>query len=208
LRAAAPPSASTGRWISFDRLANRRSFRTLHVVDDFTQECVAIEVDSIAARCASGPLARAAALRHSLRQTIVTDYGTEFVSRAMDAWAYAHAVKLDFIRPGKPVDNAFIESFNSRLRDECLNGHVFDSINDAQRILDAWRDDYNRVRPTARWPTRDPKKRSQGGGLKTRTEAEITQPALRLKGQCWLHMPKGTVLCRRCHKDTNLCGCF
>ena len=65
----------------------------------------------------------------------------------MDAWAYAHDVRLDFIRPGKPVENAFIESFNGRLRDECLNSHVFASVAEAQAILDAWREDYNHVRP-------------------------------------------------------------
>ena len=78
---------------------------------------------------------------------ITVDNGTEFVSRAMDAWAYAHDVRLDFIRPGKPVENAFIESFNGRLRDECLNSHVFATVADAQRVLDTWRADYNGVRP-------------------------------------------------------------
>jgi transposase InsO family protein len=65
----------------------------------------------------------------------------------MDAWAYAHDVRLEFIRPGKPVENAFIESFNGRLRDECLNAHVFASTIEARRVLDAWRHDYNHVRP-------------------------------------------------------------
>src|SRR5207253_2474109 len=78
---------------------------------------------------------------------ITVDDGGEFVSRAMDAWAYAHDVRLEFIRPGKAVENAFIESFNGRLRDECLNAHVFASTIDAQRVLDAWRHDYNHVRP-------------------------------------------------------------
>ena len=83
----------------------------------------------------------------SAPQAITVDNGGEFVSRAMDAWAYAHDVRLDFIRPGKPVENAFIESFNGKLRDECLNSHVFASVSEAQEILDAWRDDYNLVRP-------------------------------------------------------------
>ena len=80
---------------------------------------------------------------------ITVDNGGEFVSRAMDAWAYAHDVRLDFIRPGKPVENAFIESFNGKLRDECLNSHVFVSVAEAQAVLDAWREDYNLVRPAA-----------------------------------------------------------
>src|SRR6185295_14903486 len=73
-------------------------------------------------------------------QAITVDNGSEFVSRAMDAWAYAHDIRLDFIRPGKPVENAFIESFNGRLRDECLNSHVFTSVAEAQIILDVWRE--------------------------------------------------------------------
>jgi putative transposase len=74
----------------------------------------------------------------------------------MDAWAYAHDVRLDFIRPGKPVENAFIESFNGRLRDECLNSHVFASIAEAQVMLDTWRGDYNGVRPHSALADRTP----------------------------------------------------
>lgn len=74
----------------------------------------------------------------------------------MDAWAYAHDVRLEFIRPGKPVENAFIESFNGRLRDECLNAHVFISTVEAQRVLDAWRHDYNHVRPHSALQDRTP----------------------------------------------------
>ena len=74
----------------------------------------------------------------------------------MDAWAYAHDVRLDFIRPGKPVENAFIESFNGKLRDECLNSHVFASVAEAQAVLDAWREDYNHVRPHSALQDRTP----------------------------------------------------
>jgi transposase InsO family protein len=74
----------------------------------------------------------------------------------MDAWAYGHDVRLDFIRPGKPVENAFIESFNGRLRDECLNSHVFTSVAEAQVVLDAWREDYNLVRPHSSLQDRTP----------------------------------------------------
>ena len=75
----------------------------------------------------------------------------------MDAWAYAHDVRLDFIRPGKPVENAFIESFNGKLRDECLNSHVFASVAEAQVVLDAWREDYNAVRPHSALQDRTPR---------------------------------------------------
>ena len=87
---------------------------------------------------------------------ITVDNGGEFVSRAMDAWAYAHDVRLDFIRPGKPVENAFIESFNGKLRDECLNSHVFTSVAEAQIVLDALREDYNLVRPHSSLQDRTP----------------------------------------------------
>ena len=75
------------------------------------------------------------------------DHGTEFQSRALEDWAYRRGVQLDFIRPGKPVENAFIESFNGRLRDECLNVHQFASLAEAQAIIEAWRTDYNHHRP-------------------------------------------------------------
>jgi putative transposase len=78
---------------------------------------------------------------------ITVDHGTEFQSRALEDWAYRRGVQLDFIRPGKPVENAFIESFNGRLRDECLNVHQFTSMAEAQHIIEAWRLDYNQRRP-------------------------------------------------------------
>ena len=80
-------------------------------------------------------------------RSITVDHGTEFMSRALEDWAYQRGVQLDFIRPGKPVENAFIESFNGRLRDECLNVHQFTSIDDAKAKIEAWRIDYNQRRP-------------------------------------------------------------
>lgn len=80
-------------------------------------------------------------------RSITVDHGTEFMSRALEDWAYARGVQLDFIRPGKPVENAYIESFNGRLRDECLNVHQFTSIEDAQAKIEAWRVNYNQRRP-------------------------------------------------------------
>ena len=109
-------------WTSSARgLADGRWFRTLTVLDVYTRESLALVAD----RSLTG-VKVAAALSRSLQRrgaptAITVDNGGEFVSRAMDAWAYAHDVRLDFIRPGKPVENAFIESFNGRLRDECLN---------------------------------------------------------------------------------------
>lgn len=91
-------------------------------------------------------LERVAKHRGYLRMITVNN-GSEFASKALDAWAYAHGVKLDFIRPGKPVENAVIESFNGRFRDECLNAQVFISLHDARRKIEAWRIDYNEHRP-------------------------------------------------------------
>jgi len=138
------------------RLANGRWFRTLTVLDLYTRESVALVAD----RSLTG-IKVAAALSQVLRArraplAITVDNGGEFVSRAMDAWAYAHDVRLDFIRPGKPVENAFIESFNGKLRDECLNSHVFASVAEAQVVLDAWREDYNTVRPHSALQDRTP----------------------------------------------------
>src|SRR5258708_31388653 len=80
-------------------------------------------------------------------QRIRVDCGPEFVSRALDQWAYLHQVTLDFSRPGKPTDNALVESFNGRLRDECLNTNLFLSLDDARRKIEAWREHYNESRP-------------------------------------------------------------
>jgi putative transposase len=91
-------------------------------------------------------LDRLAVIR-GLPQTIVVDNGPEFTSRALDAWAYEHGVQLHFIQPGKPVQNAYVESFNGKFRDECLNQNWFTSLDDAQAKIEAWRRDYNGTRP-------------------------------------------------------------
>jgi putative transposase len=130
-----------------DTLADRRGFRTLNIVDDFSHECPAIEVDR------SLPGARVVRVLDRLAETIglpkviVCDNGPEFAGRTLDAWAYHRGVELRFIRPGKPVENAFVESFNGKFRDECLNEHWFQSIAEAKQIIEAWRSDYNTVRP-------------------------------------------------------------
>jgi putative transposase len=144
------PEQRLARWsmdFTVDTLADGRGFRTLNIVDDFTRECVAIEVDR------SLPGLRVARVLDRLHATIglpasiVVDNGPEFAGRTLDAWAYARGVTLRFIRPGKPVENAYIESFNGKFRDECLNEHWFVSLADAQVTIEAWRIDYNTVRP-------------------------------------------------------------
>jgi putative transposase len=144
------PERANARWsMDFvsDSLASGRRFRSLNIVDDFTRECPATEVDtSLPAVRVVRVLERLAQSR-GLPQVIVIDNGPEFTSKALDAWAYSRGVRLHFIQPGKPVQNAFVESFNGRLRDECLNENWFTDIRDARSMIEAWRRDYNEVRP-------------------------------------------------------------
>jgi putative transposase len=144
------PSAPHERWsmdFVHDQLFDGRPFRILTVVDQLSRESPLIEVAfamsgqrvaaAIDARPADAPLPA----------SITVDHGTEFTSKALEDWAWRRGVKLDFIRPGKPMENGHIESFNSRLRDECLNVMQFMSIEDARAKIEAWRIDYNRYRP-------------------------------------------------------------
>jgi len=130
-----------------DTLADGRVFRTLNIVDDYTRECLAIEVDtSLPGLRVVRVLERLAALgRQPLH--IVVDNGPEFASRAMDQWAARCGVNLRFIDPGKPMQNAFIESFNGKFRDECLSQHWFVSLDEARSVSEEWRIDYNERRP-------------------------------------------------------------
>ncbi len=146
----APIGQPNQRWsLDFvhDALANGRRFRCLTVLDEFTRESLAIEVHySLPASRVIEVLERLRVQR-GLPQVIVSDNGTEFASRAFDAWAYARGVQLHFIQPGRPVQNCFIESFNGTFRDECLNAHWFRTITEARVTIEAFRDDYNTVRP-------------------------------------------------------------
>jgi len=146
----AQASAANQRWsmdFMSDRLENGRSLRILTIVDQCTRECPLLEPAlSLSGRDVAACLDRLAQTR-GLPQAITVDNGTEFYSQAMDAWAYRHGVQLDFIRPGRPVENGYIESFNGRLRDECLNTHLFFSVADAREKLELWREDYNHHRP-------------------------------------------------------------
>lgn len=130
-----------------DRLDDGRAFRVLTIVDQFSRECPLLEVGtSLTGRQVVECLERLAMFR-GLPQAITVDNGAEFCSRALDAWAYQQGVKLDFIRPGRPVENGFIESFNGKLRDECLNTEIFFTLEDARQKLERWRRDYNEQRP-------------------------------------------------------------
>ncbi len=144
------PAAANQAWaVDFvhDSLMSGRRFRALAVIDEWSRESLAIEVDlSLTGQRVTRVLDRLAT-RHGLPAVIQSDNGPEFTSRVLDQWAYHNQVRLQFIEPGEPIQNAFIESFNSRLREECLNQHVFVSLDDARSKIEQWRIEYNRERP-------------------------------------------------------------
>lgn len=130
-----------------DALGNGRRIRVLTVIDDFTRECLATEVDTSLPGLRVRRVLDRLSVERGLPGLIVVDNGPEFAGRVLDEWAYANGVRLHFIDPGKPVQNAYVESFNGRLRDECLNEHWFMNLAEARTIVETWRDDYNAVRP-------------------------------------------------------------
>ena len=144
------PARLNERWsIDFmsDATASGRKLRLFNAVDDFSREAIAMEFDtSITALQVGRILDRAAAERGAYPSAIVCDNGPEFASRELDRWAHQHGVKLDFIDRGKPVQNCFVESFNGRVREECLNLHWFIDLADARRTIAGWMREYNEDR--------------------------------------------------------------
>ncbi|UMY20194.1 IS3 family transposase [Methylobacterium organophilum] len=130
-----------------DALFDGRRLRALTVVDAFTREALAIEVDQGIKGEQVVPVVGRLALLRGAPRAIQVDNGPEFVSKVLDRWAYENGVTLDFSRPGKPTDNALVESFNGRLRDECLNANWFLSLADAKSKIETWRRHYNESRP-------------------------------------------------------------
>lgn len=159
----APPMQVTRpneRWsmdFVHDYLADGRRIRTFNVVDAFTRECLGIEVDT------SLPSARVVRTldklvwENGLPESLRVDNGPEFISVALDAWATQHGAKLDFIQPGKPTQNAHVESFNGRFRDECLSQGRFPTLARARAEIEMWRVDYNTERPHSALDYRTPK---------------------------------------------------
>jgi putative transposase len=131
-----------------DALFDGRRFRALTVVDNFSRECLEIEVgQSLKAEDVVRVMERMKLLRGTVPNRIKVDNGSEFISKALDKWASENKVVLDFSRPGTPTDNAFIESFNGSFRDECLNVNWFLSIEDAREKIKAFKQEYNHFRP-------------------------------------------------------------
>jgi len=130
-----------------DSLSDGRAIKVLSIVDEYTRKCFRIEIDtSINGVRVTRALTEISQIG-ALPEIIIIDNGPEFIGKALDAWAYQRGVKLAFIRPGRPVENAYIESFNGRFRDECLNENWFLSLEHARRIIEKWRIDYNNERP-------------------------------------------------------------
>jgi len=130
-----------------DSLFNGRRFRALTLVDNFSRECLAIEVGQhLRGEDVVNTLKRVKSVR-GIPRSIRLDNGPEFISKELDRWAYENGVILDYSRPGKPIDNALAESFNGSFRDECLNTNWFLSLEDAREKIEAWRQDYNEWRP-------------------------------------------------------------
>lgn len=144
------PVAANQHWsmvFVHDQLGNGQRFRVLTVIDQWSRESLSLEAGfSLTGKDVANALERLS-WRRPLPKAITVDHGTEFTSKLLDEWAWRHGVQLDFIRPGKPVENGLIESFNGRLRDECLNVTEFASLEHAGATLAAWQEDYNHRRP-------------------------------------------------------------
>jgi putative transposase len=147
----AVPQGRNLRWsLDFvaDMLVHGRRFRILAVVDDFTRECLGLVADtSLSGLRVARELDRIAEVRGRFPVMVVSDNGTELTSNAILAWQQERHVEWHYIAPGKPMQNGFVESFNGRLRDECLNEHLFANLAQARRIIEEWRIDYNTNRP-------------------------------------------------------------
>lgn len=173
------PTRPNERWsLDFvsDALADGRKFRALNIVDAFTRECLVIEVEtSLRDERVVRVLERLRTSR-ALPETITVDNGPELAGKAMDQWAYRAGVTLDFITPGKPVENAYIESFNGKFRDECLNQHWFVSLADSRFHIERYRIDYNEVRPHSSLENQTPAEFAEA--FRTTTSSFTPNPAL------------------------------
>lgn len=130
-----------------DQLACRRRFRVLNIIDDYSRECVGQIVDTSISGERVVRFLEELGRKRALPKTLVCDNGSEFTSKAMSLWSQRSGVTLHFIQPGKPVQNAYVESFNGRFRDACLNQHWFADLGEARRLIADWRHHYNHVRP-------------------------------------------------------------
>ena len=145
-----PATGPNQRWsmdFVLDTLADGRKVRVLNVIDDFTREAIGLEIDSsIPGLRVAHVLERTGLIRGKVAESIVCDNGPEFTSMALSRWVY-NKTELHFIQPGKPNQNAFVESYNGKMREECLNENVFMNLTEAKRIIETWVEEYNQLRP-------------------------------------------------------------
>ncbi len=153
------PARVNERWsmdFMSDSFISGRRYRILNVVEDCSHEALASEPDTSLPAARVIQVLNELELERGLPERIVLDNGSEFRSEALDQWAYDHDVQLDFIQPGKPVQNAFAESFNGRMRDECLNQHWIEDVTEARSVIGAFKQDFNEVRPHSSLGQRTP----------------------------------------------------
>ena len=156
-----------------DSLANGRRIKCLTVADDFSHECVDIAVDfGISGQYVTRLLDQAAVFR-GYPTVVRTDNGPEFTSRAFMGWAQTHGIRHILIEPGRPMQNGYIESFNGKFRDECLNEHWFETLAQARTTIATWRQDFNQVRPHSSCRRMPP---AQFAALHRQHAADVTQP--------------------------------
>jgi len=154
-KATAPDEAWSMDFVA-DQLQDGTRFRSLTIVDVYTREAVAIEAGQSLKGDDVVRVLNRVKLERGVPKVLFCDNGSEFTSQAMDLWAYRNGVKIDFSRPGKPTDNAFVESFNGTFRAECLNTHWFADLKEARQLIEAWRREYNDSRPHASLDDRTP----------------------------------------------------
>jgi putative transposase len=176
-RGAVPPASGCNEYWSMDfvhdQLVTGRAFRVLTVIDQWSRESVLLEANVALTGHRVVEALDAVSADRTLPKAMTVDHGTECTSKALDEWAYRRGVALDFIRPGKPVENAFIESFNGRLRDECLNVYSVESIAHAQELIEAWRRDYNDHRPHGALGHLTPSEYAEQGQTQNAEAAEL-----------------------------------
>lgn len=174
------PSGPNQRWsLDFvsDAFTDGRRFRILAVVDDFTRECLTLVPDTSLSGIRVSRELDATIARRGKPHTVVSDNGTELTSTAILRWCQDSGIDWHYIAPGKPQQNGFVESFNGRLRDECLNEHLFSTLSEAKAVLADWRDDYNQVRPHSSLSNQTPIAFArQWGGSPERHEGSTHRP--------------------------------
>lgn len=162
-----PSTGPNERWsmdFMHDSTRSGRTFRLLNIVDDYTREAIWMEVDtSISGQRVTRVLDQLVELRGKPK-VLLTDNGPEFAGTALDAWSYANKIDHQFIKPGKPNQNAYVESFNGKVRDECLNEHWWRDLDHARKEIETWRNDYNSIRPHSSLKNRTPEEFANSAG--------------------------------------------